>query len=115
MAAKTARIQVDSRLARLLSQARPSTDKALTEIVDNTCGVHAENAHFTFAVPMPTASAGISANESGTRRPGAKSYCLAMTRGRRQQRTERVASRFYSRGQVATGSFESEWESSPIA
>jgi len=110
MAAKTARFQVDSRLARLLSQARPSTEKAHTKLVDSACGVHAENAHLTLAAPMPAASAGISDDESGMRRTGAKSHCLAMARGRRQQRTERVASRFYGRGQVATGSFEPEWK-----
>lgn len=35
MAAKTARFQVDSRLARLLSPEYPSTEKALKDLIDN--------------------------------------------------------------------------------
>jgi hypothetical protein len=42
MAAKTARIQVDSRLARLLSQEYSSTEKALKELVDNAWDADAE-------------------------------------------------------------------------
>lgn len=41
MAAKTARSQVDSRLAHLLSQEYPSTERELKELVDNASDAYA--------------------------------------------------------------------------
>jgi hypothetical protein len=52
MAAKTARFQVDSRLARLLSQQYPSTEKALKELVDNAWDADAENVWISLPAPM---------------------------------------------------------------
>ena len=52
MAAITARFQVDSRLARLLSQEYPSTEKALKELVDNAWDADAENVHISLPAPM---------------------------------------------------------------
>ena len=55
MQAKTARFQVDSRLARLLSQEYPSTEKALKELVDNAWDADAENVHISLPAPMTDA------------------------------------------------------------
>jgi hypothetical protein len=82
MAAKTARFQVDSRLARLLSQEYPSTEKALKELVDNAWDADAENVHISLPAPMTEASIVISDDHSGKRRAKLESHCLAIARYR---------------------------------
>ncbi|MBL8353457.1 MAG: ATP-binding protein [Delftia acidovorans] len=52
MAAKTARFQVDSKLARLLGQEYPSTEKALKELIDNAWDADSENVWISLPEPM---------------------------------------------------------------
>lgn len=91
MAAKTARFQVDSRLARLLSQEYPSTEKALKELVDNAWDADAENVHISLPAPMTDAPIVISDDGSGMTRAELESHYLAIARDRRDHRGERTA------------------------
>jgi hypothetical protein len=91
MAAKTARFQVDSRLARLLSQEYPSTEKALKELVDNAWDADAENVHISLPAPMTDAPIVISDDGTGMTRAELESHYLAIARNRREHRGERTA------------------------
>lgn len=91
MATKTARFQVDSRLARLLSQEYPSTEKALKELVDNAWDADAENVHISLPAPMTDAPIVISDDGSGMTRAELESHYLAIARDRREHRGERTA------------------------
>ncbi|MCV2439256.1 ATP-binding protein [Paucibacter sp. DJ2R-2] len=91
MAAKTARFQVDSRLARLLSQEYSSTEKALKELVDNAWDADAENVHISLPAPMTDAPIVISDDGSGMTRAELESHYLAIARDRRVHRGERTA------------------------
>lgn len=46
------RFQVDSRLATLLSQEYPSSEKALKELIDNAWDADAEEVFVTLPTPM---------------------------------------------------------------
>lgn len=91
MAAKTARFQVDSRLARLLSQEYPSTEKALKELVDNAWDADAENVHISLPAPMTDAPIVVSDDGTGMTRAELESHYLAIARNRRELRGERTA------------------------
>lgn len=91
MAAKTARFQVDSRLARLLSQEYPSTEKALKELVDNAWDADAENVWISLPAPMTDTPIVIADDGSGMTRAELESHYLAIARDRRQHRGERTA------------------------
>lgn len=91
MAAKTARFQVDSRLARLLSQEYPSTEKALKELVDNAWDADAENVWISLPAPMTDAPIVIADDGSGMTRAELESHYLAIARDRREHRGERTA------------------------
>jgi hypothetical protein len=91
MAAKTARFQVDSRLARLLSQEYPSTEKALKELVDNAWDADAEHVHISLPAPMTDAPIVISDDGTGMTRAELESHYLAIARNRREHRGERTA------------------------
>ncbi|MDP9606325.1 UNVERIFIED_ORG: hypothetical protein J2W38_006145 [Variovorax paradoxus] len=91
MAGKTARFQVDSRLARLLSQEYPSTEKALKELVDNAWDADAENVWIFLPAPMTDAPIVIADDGSGMTRAELESHYLAIARDRREHRGERTA------------------------
>lgn len=91
MTAKTARFQVDSRLARLLSQEYPSTEKALKELVDNAWDADAENVWISLPAPMTDAPIVIADDGSGMTRAELESHYLAIARDRREHRGERTA------------------------
>jgi hypothetical protein len=91
MAAKTARFQVDSRLARLLSQEYPSTEKALKELVDNAWDADAENVWISLPAPMTETPIVIADDGSGMTRAELESHYLAIARDRREHRGERTA------------------------
>lgn len=91
MAAKTARFQVDSRLARLLSQEYSSTEKALKELVDNAWDADAENVLISLPAPMTDAPIVISDDGTGMTRAELESHYLAIARDRREHRGERTA------------------------
>jgi len=91
MAAKTARFQVDSRLARLLSQEYPSTEKALKELVDNAWDADAENVWISLPAPMTDTPIVIADDGSGMTRVELESHYLAIAKDRREHRGERTA------------------------
>lgn len=91
MPAKTARFQVDSRLARLLSQEYPSTEKALKELVDNAWDADAENVSISLPAPMTDSPIVIADDGSGMTRAELESHYLAIARDRREHRGERTA------------------------
>jgi hypothetical protein len=91
MAAKTARFQVDSRLARLLSQEYPSTEKALKELVDNAWDADAENVSISMPTPMTDSPIVIADDGTGMTRAELESHYLAIARDRREHRGERTA------------------------
>lgn len=91
MAAKTARFQVDSRLARLLSQEYPSTEKALKELVDNAWDADAENVWISLPAPMTDTPIIIADDGSGMTRAELESHYLAIAKDRRDHRGERTA------------------------
>lgn len=91
MAAKPARFQVDSRLARLLSQEYPSTEKALKELVDNAWDADAENVWISLPAPMTDTPIVIADDGSGMTRAELESHYLAIAKDRREHRGERTA------------------------
>lgn len=91
MAANTARFQVDSRLARLLSQEYSSTEKALKELVDNAWDADAETVRISLPAPMTDEAIVISDNGSGMTRAELETHYLAIARDRRNHRGERTA------------------------
>lgn len=91
MTAKTARFQVDSRLARLLSQEYPSTEKALKELVDNAWDADAESVWISLPAPMTDSPIVIADDGSGMTRAELESHYLAIARDRREHRGERTA------------------------
>ncbi|MGV3681822.1 MAG: ATP-binding protein [Acidovorax sp.] len=91
MAAKTARFQVDSRLARLLSQEYPSTEKALKELVDNAWDADAESVWISLPAPMTDTPIVIADDGSGMTRAELESHYLAIAKDRREHRGERTA------------------------
>lgn len=91
MAAKTARFQVNSRLARLLSQEYPSTEKALKELVDNAWDADAENVWISLPAPMTDTPIVIADDGSGMTRAELESHYLAIAKDRREHRGERTA------------------------
>lgn len=106
MAAKTARFQVDSRLARLLSQEYPSTEKALKELVDNAWDADAENVWISLPAPMTDTPIAIADDGSGMTRAELESHYLAIAKDRREHRGERTAGkRRLVKGRKGIGKF----------
>lgn len=93
MKAKTARFQVDSRLARLLSQEYSSSEKALKELVDNAWDADAENVWISLPAPMTDAPILIADDGSGMTGAELESHYLAIARDRRAHRGTRTAGR----------------------
>lgn len=91
MTAKTARFQVDSRLARLLSQEYSSTEKALKELIDNAWDADAGAVHITLPAPMSEAPIVVADDGSGMTRAELEAHYLTIARDRRQHRGDRTA------------------------
>lgn len=105
MAAKTARFQVDSRLARLLSQEYPSTEKALKELVDNAWDADAENVHISLPAPMTDGPIVISDDGSGmTRQSLNRTTWQLRGTGATIAARGRLVSNGWSRGERASAS-----------
>lgn len=91
MAAKTARFQVDSRLAQLLSQEYTSSEKALKELVDNAWDADADTVHITLPAPMTDTPIVVADNGTGMTRAELETNYLTIARDRRLHRGERTA------------------------
>ncbi len=87
----TAQFQVNSRLAKLLSQEYSSTEKALKELVDNAWDADADSVSIT--LPTPMSDEPILILDSGTGMTGleVRNHYLAIAADRRQRSGERTA------------------------
>ncbi len=82
--------QVDSRLARLLSQEYSSTEKALKELVDNAWDADAETVIITLPEPMSAMPIVIADDGTGMTEQEVKSHYLKIASDRRANRGERT-------------------------
>lgn len=82
--------QVDSRLARLLSQEYSSTEKALKELVDNAWDADAETVVITLPKPMSNMPIVIQDDGTGMTEQEVKSHYLKIASDRRAGRGERT-------------------------
>lgn len=84
------RFQVDSRLATLLSQEYPSSERALKELVDNAWDADAE--HVSIVLPAPLSSDSIVIQDDGTgmTEEELRRHYLSIATDRRSRRGERT-------------------------
>lgn len=87
------RFQVDSRLATLLSQEYPSSEKALKELVDNAWDADAEQVSVTLPTPMSDEPIVISDDGCGMTLEELRRHYLFIASDRRSRRGERTASK----------------------
>ncbi|WP_213305802.1 ATP-binding protein [Paraburkholderia sacchari] len=85
------RFQVNSRLARLLSQEYTSSEKALKELIDNAWDADAERVTIALPEPMSDAPIVISDNGSGMTTAELSSHYLSIASDRRERGGERTA------------------------
>ncbi len=85
------RFQVDSRLATLLSQEYPSSEKALKELVDNAWDADAEQVSVTLSTPMSDEPIVITDNGCGMTLEELRRHYLFIASDRRSRRGERTA------------------------
>lgn len=85
------RFQVDSRLATLLSQEYPSSERALKELVDNAWDADAEHVSVNLPKPMSGGSIVIADDGSGMTEEELRRHYLAIASDRRSRRGERTA------------------------
>jgi hypothetical protein len=85
------RFQVDSRLATLLSQEYPSSERALKELVDNAWDADAEHVSVTLPKPLSGGSVVIEDDGSGMTEEELRRHYLAIASDRRSRRGERTA------------------------
>ena len=85
------RFQVDSRLATLLSQEYPSSEKALKELVDNAWDADAEQVSVVLPQPMSDAPIVISDDGCGMTEEELRRHYLFIANDRRSHRGERTA------------------------
>ncbi|MFJ5445992.1 ATP-binding protein [Methylobacillus methanolivorans] len=85
------RFQVDSRLATLLSQEYPSSERALKELVDNAWDADAEHVAVTLPTPLSGGSIVIEDDGSGMTEEELRRHYLAIASDRRSRRGERTA------------------------
>lgn len=85
------RFQVDSRLATLLSQEYPSSERALKELVDNAWDADAEHVFVTLPKPLSGGSIVIEDDGSGMTEEELRRHYLAIASDRRSRRGERTA------------------------
>lgn len=83
--------QVDSRLATLLSQEYPSSERALKELVDNAWDADAEHVTVNLPEPMSGGSIVIADDGSGMTEEELRRHYLAIASDRRSRRGERTA------------------------
>lgn len=86
-----ARFHVNSRLASLLSQEYPSTEKALKELVDNAWDADAERIDIWLPQPMSDAPIILHDTGSGMTTEELRSHYLSIASDRRQRSGERTA------------------------
>ncbi len=85
------RFQVDSRLATLLSQEYPSSERALKELVDNAWDADAEHVSVTLPKPLSGGSIIIEDDGSGMTEEELRRHYLTIASDRRSRRGERTA------------------------
>ena len=85
------RFQVDSRLATLLSQEYPSSERALKELVDNAWDADAEHVSVTLPKPLSGGAIVIEDDGSGMTEEELRRHYLAIASDRRSRRGERTA------------------------
>jgi hypothetical protein len=93
MASRSARFQVDSRLAKLLSQEYTSSERALKELVDNAWDADAEEVRITLPAPMSQAPIVVADNGTGMTRSELEQHYLYIAADRRSTRGDRTAIR----------------------
>jgi len=93
MTMKSARFQVNSRLAKLLSQEYSSTEKAIKELVDNAWDADAEAVSVDVPEPMTDGSIVIADDGSGMTTEEVRRHYLAIAADRRAARGERTANK----------------------
>ena len=91
MTTKSARFQVNSRLAKLLSQEYTSTEKALKELIDNAWDADADAVSVDLPAPMTDGSIVIADDGSGMTTEEVRRHYLAIAADRRVARGERTA------------------------
>lgn len=84
---------VDSRLATLLSQEYPSSERALKELIDNAWDADAEHVSVALPAPMSNESIVISDDGSGMTLEELRRHYLFIASDRRSRRGERTASK----------------------
>lgn len=85
------RFQVDSRLATLLSQEYPSSERALKELVDNAWDADAEHVSVSLPKPLSGGSIVIADDGSGMTEEELRRHYLSIASDRRSRRGERTA------------------------
>ncbi|WP_341678708.1 ATP-binding protein [Niveibacterium sp. SC-1] len=90
MAKRSARFQVSSRLAHLLSQEYSSSEKALKELVDNAWDADADSVRISLPKPMSDAPIEIVDDGTGMTEEEVRRHYLAIAADRRVARGERT-------------------------
>lgn len=88
--AKHARFQVDSRLAKLLSQEYTSSERALKELVDNAWDADAEEVRIALPTPLSQAPIVVADDGTGMTRAELEGHYLFIAADRRSARGERT-------------------------
>lgn len=91
MSSAQLRFQVDSRLATLLSQEYPSSERALKELVDNAWDADAEHVAISMPKPLSGAPIVIQDDGSGMTEQELRRHYLSIATDRRSQRGDRTA------------------------
>ena len=91
MAKRSARFQVSSRLAHLLSQEYSSSEKALKELVDNAWDADADSVRISLPEPLSDAPIEIVDDGTGMTEEEVRCHYLAIAADRRIVRGERTA------------------------
>lgn len=86
-----ARFQVNSRLARILSQEYASSEKALKELIDNAWDADADKISISLPVPMSDSPIVISDDGTGMTSDELRNHYLSIASDRRERSGERTA------------------------
>ncbi|WP_029363927.1 ATP-binding protein [Herbaspirillum lusitanum] len=106
MKAPDLRFQVDSRLATLLSQEYPSSERALKELIDNAWDADAETVSITLPKPMSDDPIVISDDGCGMTEEELRRHYLSIATDRRSRRGDRTAGKSRSiKGRKGIGKF----------
>lgn len=102
----SARFQVNSRLASLLSQEYPSTEKALKELVDNSWDADADQVSITLPQPMSDDPIIVLDDGTGMTTEEVRSHYLSIASDRRVRSGERTAGKKrLAKGRKGIGKF----------